>query len=141
MRGGEALIACHPLQPYVWKPIEGGGKRLFSPYLKNGIIVQVAAASEYPNLEAFRSAILALPLEITIDPAPAVRFSSLRGKRLEFTYGQTPRINGTAVNYEHWPLFGGPFVVAAVDSEQLTLKYGKMRRKLDFRNLTVADTP
>ena len=140
MRGGEALIACRPLQPYVWKPIAGGGKRMFGPYLKNGIVVQVAAASEYPNLDAFRRAILALPLETKIDPVPSVRFHSLRGKTLEFTYGQTPRVDGAALDYEHWPLFGGPFMEAAVDSEQLTLKYGKMRRKLDFRNLSVTDS-
>ncbi len=140
MRGGEALIACRPLQPYVWRPIEGGGRRLFSPYVKNGMVVQVAARSEYPNLEAFRRAILALPIEITIDPVPAVRFHSLRGKTLEFTYGQTPKVNGIALDYAHWPLFGGPFVEAAVDSEQLILKYGYMRRKLDFRQLSVTDT-
>ena len=46
-RGGDAYIACRPLQPYTWKPIEGGGRRLFSPYLKNGMVVQVAARSEY----------------------------------------------------------------------------------------------
>jgi hypothetical protein len=141
MRGGEALIACRPLQPYSWKSIEGGGKRLFSPYLKNGVVVQVAAASEYQSLDAFRRAILALPLDFKTGPVPSVRFQSLRGKALEFTYGQTPRVNGTPLDYEHWPLFGGPFVEAAVDSEQLTLKYGKMRRKLDFRTLTVTDTP
>ncbi|HVW85872.1 MAG TPA: hypothetical protein VHB50_14380, partial [Bryobacteraceae bacterium] len=40
MKGGEsAWIACRPLQPYVWEPIAGGGKRLFSPELKNGVIV------------------------------------------------------------------------------------------------------
>ena len=44
MRGGaSAYIACRPMQPYSWKPIEGGGRRLFSPYLKNGFVVQVAA--------------------------------------------------------------------------------------------------
>ena len=69
-----------------------------------------------------------------------MRFRSLRGKMLEFTYGQTPMVNGVAVDYAHWPLFGGPFVEAAVDSEQLILKYGKMRRTLDFRRLTVTDT-
>jgi hypothetical protein len=45
------------------------------------------------------------------------------------------------LNYTSWPLFGGPFVEAAVDSEQLILKYGKMSRTLDFRRLTVIDTP
>jgi hypothetical protein len=139
-RGGDALIACRPLQPYTWKPIDGGGRRLFSPYLKNGIVVQVAARSEFADMEAFRRAILALPLEFKLAPVASVHFRSLRGKALDFTYGQTPRVEGAPLDYANWPLFGGPFVEAAVDSEQLTLKYGKMRRTLDFRQLTVTDT-
>jgi hypothetical protein len=139
-RGGEAFIACRPLQPYTWRPIEGGGRRLFSPYLKNGMVVQVAARSEFQTMDAFRRAILALKLEYKLDPAPTVTFGGLRGKTLTFTYGQIPRMSGVPVDYDHWPLFGGPFVEAGVDSERLTLKYGKMRRTLDFRNLTVTDS-
>ena len=133
MRGGDALIACRPLQPYTWKAIEGGGKRLFSVSPKNGVVVQVAAASEYADLAAFRNAILALPLEVKLEPRPSVRFMSLRGKLLEFTYGEDP------VDYANWPLFGGPFLESAVDSEKLIIKYGKMRRTLDFKALTVTD--
>jgi hypothetical protein len=139
-RGGEALIACRPLQPYTWKPIEGGDRRLFSPYLKNGMVVQVAARSEFSDMAAFRKAILALPMQFKLEPIPTVRFRSLRGKLLEFTYGATPKVDGKALDYDHWPLFGGPFVEAAVDSEALTLKYGTMRRKLDFRTLTITDS-
>ncbi|HXB68156.1 MAG TPA: hypothetical protein VNY05_07925 [Candidatus Acidoferrales bacterium] len=140
-RGGDAFIACRPLQPYTWKPIEGGGRRLFSPYLKNGMVVQVAARSEYQDMEAFRRAVLALKLEFKLTPTPSARFVGLRGKTLAFTYGETGQVDGVALDREHWPLFGGPFVEAAVDSQQLTLKYGKMRRTLDFRNLTVTETP
>jgi hypothetical protein len=140
-RGGDALIACRPLQPYTWKPIDGGGRRLFSPFLKNGMVVQVAARSEFPDFDAFRRAILALPFERRLDPVPFVQFRSLRGRLLEFTYGQPPRVNGIPLDFARWPLFGGPFVEAAVDSERLTLKYGDMRRVLDFRSLTVKDTP
>jgi hypothetical protein len=132
-RGGEAWIACRPLQPYTWKPIEGGGRRLFSPYLKNGMVVQVAARSEYADLEAFRRAILALSFEKRLTPAPSVRFRSLRGKMLEVTYGVAPDRAG-------WPLFGGPFLEAAVDSEQLTMKFGGMRRVLNFKTLTVTES-
>jgi len=139
-RGGDALIACRPLQTYTWKPIEGGGRRLFSPYLKNGIVVQVAARSEFTDMEAFRRAILALPLEFSLDPTPSVTFRSLRGQTLDFAYGQVPRRNGAPIDYAHWPLFGGPFLEAPVDSEFLILKYGTMRRTLDFRRLTVTDT-
>ncbi len=138
-RGGEALIAFRPLQPYVWKPIEGGGRRLFSPYRKNGVVMQVAATSEFADLDAFRRAILALPLKVSLEPKPTVRFQSLRGSLIEFTYGETPKVGGIAIDYANWPLFGGPFLEAAVDSEQLLIKHGIMRRKLDFRNLTVKD--
>jgi hypothetical protein len=140
-RGGDALIACRPLQPYSWKPIEGGGQRLFSPYLKNGMVVQVAARAEFADMVAFRRAILALSLDFKLAPTPSVRFQSLRGRTLDFTYGEVPRVDGAPLDYAHWPLFGGPFVEADVDSEQLVLKYGAMRRTLDFRRLTVEDKP
>ena len=70
---------------------------------------------------------------------PSVRFRSLRGRDLEFTWGKAPAVNGKPLDYEAWPLFGGPFVEAAVDSERLVLKHGNMRRTLDFRALTVHD--
>ena len=139
-RGGDALIACRPLQPYTWKPIEGGGRRLFSPYLQNGIVVQVAARSEFAGMPEFIRAILALPLKFSLDPTPSVRFHSLRGRTLDFTYGQAPLLDGTPLDYAHWPLFGGPFLEAPVDSELLILKYRQMRRTLDFRRLTITDT-
>ncbi len=140
-RGGDAWIAYRPLQPYSWKPIEGGDKRLFSPYSKNGAVVQVAAASEFGSLDAFRKAILALPLEFRTEPTPTVKFRSLRGKSLEFTYGEAPLVDGRRLDYAAWPLFGGPVLEAGVDSEQLTLKHGTMRRKLDFRKLSVEESP
>jgi hypothetical protein len=139
--GGDAYIACRPLQPYSWMPIEGGGKRLFSPYLKNGIVVQVASRSEFTGRDVFQRAILALDLEFHLEPVPSVRFRSLNGRTMTFTYGEIPQVEGTPLAYDRWPLFGGPFVEAAVDSEQLILKWGKMRRTLDFRKLTMTDTP
>ena len=85
-------------------------------------------------MAAFRRAILALLLEFKLNPVPSVRFHSLRDKRLTFTNGQAPR------DYAQWPLFGSPFLEAAVDSQQLILKHGKIRRVLDFRNLTLTDS-
>ena len=138
MRGGSsAYLACRPLQPYSWKPIVGGGRRLFSPHLKNGFVVQVAAMSEYRDFAAFKHAIIALPLDFRLDPVPTVHFKSLRGKQLDFVYGGAPKVNGQTLNYASWPLFGGPFMEAAVDSEQLIMKYEGMRRVLDFKTLTI----
>ena len=140
MRGGtNTYIACRPLQPYSWKPIDGGGRRLFSPHLKNGFVVQTAAASEFNDFAAFQRAIKALQFEKRLEPVPSVRFRSLRGKVLEFTYGDAPQVDGKALDYGKWPLFGGPFLDADVDSGQLVMKYGTMRRTLDFRTLTITN--
>jgi len=137
MRGGASTyLACRPLQPYVWKTF-GEGKRLFSPWLRNGVVVQVAASSEFPSLAAFASAIKALPLAFQVSPIPKVKFQTLRGTLIDFTYGETPRLNNKPIDYEHWPLFGGPFLHADVDSETLTMTYGTMRRTLDFKHLTI----
>ncbi len=129
-RGGNTWIAYRPLAPYSWKPIEGGGKRLFSPYLKNGAVVQAASASEYATLDAFREAILALPLELKLEPAPSVRFRTLRGAQMNCTYGQ-PR------DFSSWKLFDGPFLQAERNSRRLELRHGGMRRVLDFDTLKV----
>lgn len=133
LRGGEAFIACRPLQPYSWKPIEGGGKRLFSAYPKNGVIVQVAAASEFKDLAAFRTAILALPLEFRTEPHPSVHFKSLRGTSIHFTYGDVPQLNGKPLDYAAWPLFGGPFLESGIDSQVLTLKHGADRYTISLK--------
>jgi hypothetical protein len=140
-RGGEAWIAYRPLQPYLWKPIEGGGERLFSPHLKNGAVVQVAPASAYATRDAFRAAVLALPLELSVEPMPRVRFRTLTGREMRFTYGETPTLDGRPLDYAAWPLFGGPFLNAPVDSQRLVISHGALRRTLDFNTLTVRDEP
>ena len=102
-------------------------------------MVQVAAVSEFPTLAAFRAAITALPLKFSVEGAPTVRFRSLRGRDLEFTYGLEPKVDGKPIGYASWPLFGGPFLQADVDSEQLEMRHGKLRRTLDFKKLTITD--
>jgi hypothetical protein len=113
---------------------------MLSLFRKNGAILQAAAASEFKTIEEFRRAVVALPLAFNMDPTPTVRFHSLRGSDIEFTYGSAPVLNGVAVDYSKWPLFGGPFLEADVDSERLVMKHGAARRVLDFRRLIIEDT-
>lgn len=138
-RGGDALIAYYPLAAYEWQQEEGGDWRLFSTGLQNGAVVQVAPASEYATFEAFRDAVLALDLETTTEPAPSVRFTTLDGADLSVTYGETPTVDGEAVDYDAWPLFDGPFMYAEAGSRRLELRYGAMRRLLDFETVSVRD--
>ena len=138
-RGGNALIAYYPLAPYEWQQEQSGDWRLFSDELQNGAVVQVAPASEYASFDAFRDAVLRLELETATEPVPSARFTSLDGKALSFTYGEAPTVDGEPIDYSDWPLFDGPFMHAEAGSRRLELRYGPMRRLLDFDALTVRD--
>ncbi|OYU97983.1 MAG: hypothetical protein CFE26_28345, partial [Verrucomicrobiales bacterium VVV1] len=82
-RGGDTYLAYRPLAPYRFEPLDKfksmwaetrvktGDRRLVSPHLKNGTIVQAASASEFKDFAAFKAAILALPLTFKPLPTPA----------------------------------------------------------------------
>lgn len=141
VQGGKTYIAYHPLAGYEWQPLEGGGKRLRSPHPKNGTLVQAAAESEFKGWEEFKAAIRALPLAIKLEPTPSVKFTTLRGKKIECVYGAAPRVDGHALNYaKEWKLFKGPYLNADVGSGALTMTHGKLKRVLDFNSLTISDS-
>lgn len=151
-QGGRAYLAYRPLAAYHWikylhrnggwaKELQDlGGKILTSPHLKNGTIVQAASASEFKSFADFQAAIRALPLTFALEPVPSVQFTSLRGKKISFTYGQSPFVNGTPVDYSKWKLFEGPHLNAEVGGRQLTITHGKLKRVLDFNTLTITDS-
>ncbi|MBI1355182.1 MAG: hypothetical protein GC160_12615 [Acidobacteria bacterium] len=130
-----AYVAYRPLAPYEWKPIEKGGRRLYSPSRRNGTILQAASASEFASFEEFQRKITALPLEFALEPVPTVRFRSLRGHELAFTYGRTPSADGRPLDYAGWKSFEGPFLNADAQGRKLTLTHGGQRRVLDFTDL------
>ncbi|MCW5549188.1 MAG: hypothetical protein KIT44_09515 [Opitutaceae bacterium] len=151
-RGGNAFLAYRPLAPYHWIPYlhynggwakvrdDLGGRVLTSPHLKNGTIVQAASADEFESFEAFQAAMRALPLEFTLEPVPSVRFTTLRGKNVAFTYGETPVVDGVPVDYSKWKLFEGPYLNAEVGGRKLTVTHGRLQRVLDFNTLTIKDS-
>jgi hypothetical protein len=139
-QGGRAYLAYRPLAPYEWRPIDKGGKRLYSPHPRNGTLLQVASVSEFATWEAFKAAILALPLAVVLEPTPRVAFTSLRGRKIEVAYGAAPRVDGRIVDHARdWKLFAGPYLNADVGSRTLTLTHGRLRRVLDFNSLTIID--
>lgn len=139
VRGGDAYIAYYPLSSYTWIEDEGGDKRLHSEGLKNGAVVQVATASEFPSFDAFKAKISALHLEVAASPQLQVSFTSLRGDRMTAVYGEPPVINGAPVNYSDWKQFDGPYLYAEQGSKKLELRHGTLRRLLDFEEVSIKD--
>ncbi|BDC52417.1 hypothetical protein F183_A47320 [Bryobacterales bacterium F-183] len=132
-QGGDTYLAYFPLAPYQWKQMANGGRELFSPHLKNGAIVQAADKSEFASFDDFQAKIRALPLKHSTAPTPQVDFTTLRGKRLQFTYGQSP------ISRTNWPMFDSPFLKQAPGSRKLELRHGNLRRVLDFDNLKILE--
>lgn len=140
-QGGRAYIAYRPVAPYEWRPIEAGGKRLFSPHRKNGTIVQVASEREFASWDEFKAKVKALPLTVERETRVRVSFTTLRGKKVECEYGALPRVDGRVVDHaKEWKLFEGPFLNAEVGSERLTITHGRLKRVLDIKAATITDS-
>jgi len=140
-QGGRAYLAYRPLAPYEWRPIAAGGKRLYSPGVKNGTILQAAGEREFKSWDEFKQAVRKLPLEIALTPTPRVAFTTLRGKKVECSYGAAPRVDGRTIDYaKEWKLFAGPYLNAEVGSGTLTITHGKLKRVLDFNAVTISDS-
>lgn len=141
-RGGKAFMAYRPLVGYEWRALErhawmpasaAGGRRLYSPHRKNGTIVVAAEESEYASYEAFQKAVRALPLEVTLEPAPRVKMRTPRGRVLEAAWDEAPKVDGVAVARDDGRLFAGPYVNAT--PRRMTIEHGGMRREVDLREL------
>ncbi len=144
-QGGNAYLAYRPLAPYEWAQSHWTqaairDSRLQSDSLKNGTILQVASTSEFKDIEAFKAAINALPLEFSLEPTPTVKMRTLRGKNIVVTYGAAPLVDGQVLDYTKWKLFEGPYLNAEKGSRKLTLTYGKLQRVLDFNTVTITDS-
>ncbi len=132
-RGGNTFLAYRPLAPYSWAPLHPiygtAGKRLYSPHLKNGTILQAAAASEFPSFAEFKRRVAALPLDVKLEPEPAVRFTTLRGATLDVRWSSEPKHPGK--------LFSGPYLNSEMGSRRLVLTHGNLRRVLDLGQVQI----
>ncbi len=151
-RGGDAYLAYRPLAAYHWikylhytggwakTRLDLGGRILTSPHLKNGTIVQAASVSEFKSFADFKTAITGLPLTFRLEPKPTVTMTTLRGRKLTFTYGELPTVDGRAIDYTQWKLFEGPYLNAEIGSRNLSITHGRLKRVLDFKRLSITDT-
>jgi len=146
-RGGKAFIAYRPLAGYEWRALErhawmpasaAGGRRLYSPHRRNGTILLGAEESEFASYEAFQNAVRALPLEVTLEPAPRVKMRTLRGRTIEAAWDEAPKVDGRPIAREEGRLFEGPYVNAT--ARRMRIEHGGMRHEVDLRELE-ADAP
>jgi hypothetical protein len=158
-QGGPVYIAYRPFAAGEWKPndwtghLAGGAGGFISTGFKewgvghrcyvsgaqhNGYVVQVAPVRDFVSYAAFQDAVRALPLQFATSPMAAVTFTALDGSVLHARYGATPSVNAVPVDYAAWPLFDSPSGWAARGSQQLELRHGAERYRLDFERNVIS---
>ena len=133
-RAGNTYIAYYPLQPYEWIEEENCW-RLRSNFLRNGCIVEVVDADDYPSFKEFQRRIKLNLINVDhLERNFEVNYSNLTGDRMSFTYGGQRLLNGNAIDFKSYKLFNGPFLKAEVGSGTLEMRYKEMKFFLDFNN-------
>ncbi|UCE04985.1 MAG: hypothetical protein JSW07_15360 [bacterium] len=131
-QGGKTYIAYYPLQPYEWIE-EEECFRLRSYKLKNGCVVEVAQAEEYPSFAAFKDQIRNNTLvHDTFERTLMVSYTTSAGDVMTFTFDGARRLNGKLIDFAEYKLFRGPFLNAEVGSRKLEIKYKNKGMILDM---------
>lgn len=61
-----------------------------------------------------------------------VAVSSIDGVRLEMTFDGPHKVDGTAIDYDAWPLYDAPGAQAEVNTGKVLFRYGNRQVALDF---------
>jgi hypothetical protein len=158
-KAGDTYVGWYPLQPYEWiaapetsgqskntigrpedlsEKKQEGAWRLRSYSLQNGYVIEVRSKEEIGSFQRFSDALRShLPKPDLRPGSVSVRYTSLEGEEISFSFPEDRQLNGKSVDYADFDLFDGPFLSAEVGSRKLTMRYKEMRRVLDFNRLTI----
>jgi hypothetical protein len=160
-KAGNTFVGWYPLQDYVWMdqretPAQGKAGigpaektwsdkgtlhwRLRSYRPQNGYVIEVRSASEVGSFEKFCAGLRRhIPRAICEPGHVSVDYVTLENHRMQFAFPEHRVLDGKKVDLTRYPLFEGPFLHAAVGSEQLLMTYKNQRRLLDFKTLKVTE--
>jgi hypothetical protein len=95
------------------------------------VIVEVARKADFPTLDDFRKAVLALPLKLENN---VLTYTGLGGDRFTFfaDQSQPPQVNGQPLDYSPAKVYDSPFVQSDWDSGVVTIQKGGRKLVLNF---------
>ena len=140
-RAGGTYVAIYPLKPYQWMEEEVNW-RLRSHELNNGFVVEVGSLDEDGSFEAFQNQLLQRkPNYENFNSKLTVEYTTRHGDRMKFTFGGERVLNGRHHSFKEYGFFNGPFVQSKLGSGVIRMKYKSQTRTLDFKNVSIVDTP
>ena len=131
---GDFYIGLRPIGAYRWESIaeddhvQGWLLRLAGRDI--GLVVEAveADAMTYP---AFCDAIADRRLDVSQWPS-RIFYEALHGRDLEFIFDGDHGIDGVAIDYGTWPLYGGPGIDAPLGTGKISIRHGGDELLLDF---------
>jgi hypothetical protein len=137
---GNFYVAVRILGDYRWEDIheDGADGNWIDGWLlrvddRHAGLVLEAAEADAGGFEAFRQARQTAALDLSAWPdGGRVTVDSFDGVRLEMSYDGPHLVDGTAIDYEAYPLFDAPGVEAPLGTGCLTFAHDGDRLDLDF---------
>ena len=145
--GNGAYVAVYPVGPYEWTEIreEGAMRNLAAnpdqidgwllriPDVHGGLILEAREANDEESFEAFCARRAASQPDLSGWPgSDRVAVETLSGNMLEMYYEGQHRVDGTAIDYDAYPLYEAPGVDAPMGTGKMTFRRGDQEVRLDF---------
>ena len=130
---GDVYLAMYPLAPY--RLVDGMfGKRFFSPFKRNGVIVHAAGRNTAGSYERFRKSMRAVKVDTSRFASDlSIRFTTPDGDEFAFTYGGTRTVNGNTPAMKEDMLFDSPRLQSKRGTGVLTILAKKGDVVIDMR--------
>jgi hypothetical protein len=137
-RADRIFFAVRPLTTGRWTE-QPDHFRLTLDSRRTGLIFEAASARDYASFAEFQRRICGNALDADLENL-RVRYTTARGVRLEFGYPSRRLVNGEAVDFCSWPLYGGPFINAGSGAGIFVLTQGGETLVLDFNDFSIRGT-
>lgn len=134
-QGGSTYIAVRPFKPGDWRE-EETCTRLRSPYLKNGLVTEVADASDFASWQEFKNKILRSNLDLSeLDSNVEVAYVTSSGDKMWFRFPDHRVLNGNKIDLSKTPLFESPYLNG--NDQVLTVNHDGEELIVDFKKDTI----
>lgn len=130
-------VGLRPIGAYRWESIKEDqqvdGWLLRIEDVHAGLVVEAVEASDVASFDAFCDAIVQRGLDLhDWQDQGVVRYDALNGHRLEMVYDGDHVVDGERVDYDAWPLYGGPGIEAPLGAGVIVFEQGDKTLRLDF---------
>ena len=133
---GEFYTALSPIGRYSWTSIRE--ENLIDGWLvrieerQAGLVLEAAEAKDAGGFDAFCKTRTNQPVDLNGWPE-RVAVQATGGQRLEMIYDGVHRVDGKAIDYDAYPLYGAPGVEAESGSGKMAFRRGADEVQLDFK--------